>query len=257
MATTLVIKNASFSANKVDTVEFIENIPCTGISVSPSSFAFTYDGETKEIEYTLTPSDTTDTVNIVSSNTDIVQISGDNAVAVGVGTATITITCGNQTATISVTSEMTMERYFKPGYYAQKYVTGGGTERDYATDSPASNFGYAGSEDAWGDGRYIAVSSEPYIHVYKIPGNCGSIDIKVPTGWKSIVLFFDNSQAGMSGSAKLISGETISGAVEGDRTVSVPSGANAFGITYRTTKNTFSSSDLTGYDVEFLPVSAT
>lgn len=251
MASTLVIKNASFALNRLDVVEFA-NVPCTGITLTKDAFTFTSYGQEETIGYTLTPNDTTDVVNIASSNENIVAILNGKAVAVGVGNATITITCGNQIATISVTSSMTMERYFKSGYLAQKSTS---SIKTYAVDSSANNWGYCGAENEWGDKRTIAASSSPYIPVYRIPGNCASVEIEVPSGWKTILLWFDSKQEGYSGLnvAYLVSGEAVGDAVTGDRTVSVPEGADSIGIAYRTTLNNFSESDLTGYDVTFIP----
>lgn len=101
MAQTLVIKNANFSANKVTTVVFA-SIPCTGIAFSESSYTIT-NQEPVEVEYTLTPANTTDTVTWSSSDTDVVTITDGVMTIVGIGSATITATCNGHTVTASVT----------------------------------------------------------------------------------------------------------------------------------------------------------
>ena len=249
MATTLVIKNTNFSANKLDTVTFGGNVPCTGITLAVDSISLTEEGQTADIEYVLTPEDTTDVAVLTSDNTGVVTVSGNTITAVGVGTATVTIACGNQTATVSVTCTMIMERYFKTGYYAEK--GGSGT---YAIEDTAANWGYCGAENTWGDGRYIATKAAPYIPVYKIPNGSSAIQISVPSGWKSLVLWFDSTQegGGTASRALLIEGETTGTAVLENRTVSVPDGADSLGIAYRTTTQTFDPSALTGYNVTFV-----
>ena len=101
MARTLVIKNANFSENKVTTVVFA-SVPCTGIEFEESSYTITNQNPV-EVEYTLTPSDTTDVVTWNSSDTDVVTISDGVMTVVGIGSATITATCNGHTATASVT----------------------------------------------------------------------------------------------------------------------------------------------------------
>lgn len=77
---------------------------CTDITVDTESLTISSDEENnKKIKYTITPSNTTDTVNIQSTN-DYVKVSTSGDVyAVKNGTDTITITCGSVTKTISVT----------------------------------------------------------------------------------------------------------------------------------------------------------
>ena len=104
MAKTLIIKNADFSVNKLDTVSF-DTVPCTGISVSPSTLTINSLSQTYTITPTLTPANTTDTVSWQSSDTDVATVVNGVVTATGIGTATITATCGNQSATCSVSVE--------------------------------------------------------------------------------------------------------------------------------------------------------
>lgn len=103
MARALIIKNADFSVNKLDTVVF-NDIPCTGITINKNTLTMTSVGSTSTITATVTPSDTTDAIIWSSSNTDVVTVAGGVVTQVGVGTATITATCGNYTATCAVTA---------------------------------------------------------------------------------------------------------------------------------------------------------
>lgn len=102
MGKALILKNGvDFSANAVATIEFAD-IPCTGITFAQNTYTVSgYNAVT--VEYTVTPADTTDSVIWLSSNTDIVSISNGVMTVNGVGTCTITATCGEFTATATVT----------------------------------------------------------------------------------------------------------------------------------------------------------
>lgn len=102
MGKALVLKNgASFSANAVTTIEFA-SIPCTGIAFAHNTYTVSgYDDVT--VEYTVTPADTTDSVIWTSSNPDIVTVSNGVMTVNGIGTCTITATCGEFSATATVT----------------------------------------------------------------------------------------------------------------------------------------------------------
>lgn len=97
----LVIKGVSFSTNKLTTVEFVEEIPCTALSLSESSKTVTTITPFT-LTATKTPANTTDTLYWASSDDTVVTVLDGVVTVVGVGTATITATCGNQTATCSV-----------------------------------------------------------------------------------------------------------------------------------------------------------
>lgn len=253
MATTLVIKDSNFADNKVDKVTLLGNIPCTGITLEDDSIEFTAYGQTAQIEYTLTPADTTDVVSITSGNEDIVTVSGDTITAVGVGSTTVTVSCGNQSKTISISSTMNMVRYWKTGYQV-------GYDEQYhrAKDNAVANWGYCGSETAWGDSRVISISSTPHIYVYRIPKNTASLTINVPnSSWNTILIFFNSKQTwGNEPGAYAISGEVnYSDSVAGTRTVTIPEGADSIGIAYRTPSTTFDPSALAEYPVVFNAVS--
>lgn len=104
MSKALVIKGADFSTNKVATIAINDPVPCTAISITPTTITANMLGTGGTIVPTLTPSDTTDTVTYTSSNTNVATVSSSGVVTiVGIGTATITATCGIKTATCSIT----------------------------------------------------------------------------------------------------------------------------------------------------------
>lgn len=106
MGKALVIKDVDFSANKLATVSF-GNVPCTGISLSQNVINFN-SLTPVTLTATLTPSNTTDTLSWASSDTDVATVANGVVTPVGLGTATITATCGQQTATCSVTVEVVL-----------------------------------------------------------------------------------------------------------------------------------------------------
>lgn len=108
MSKALVIKNVDFSTNKLTTVTLIDPIPCTAISLSKSSTSFTALG-TDTITATVTPSNTTDTVVWTTSDATVATVNNGVITAVGIGTATITATCGEQSATCSVSVSVILD----------------------------------------------------------------------------------------------------------------------------------------------------
>lgn len=108
MSKALVIKGANFLANRIEQISISDPIPCTGISLSQSTLAFTAIGATATITATLTPADTTEALTWVSSDTDVVTVVNGVVTCVGVGTATITATCGAFSASCAVTASITI-----------------------------------------------------------------------------------------------------------------------------------------------------
>ena len=108
----LVIKGANFSANKLTTVEFNEEIPCTDIFLSDSTKTVTALGNFT-LTATVTPNDTTDDVMWTTSDASVATVTAGVVSVVGLGTATITALCGNQSATCVVTcNEVTISPYY-------------------------------------------------------------------------------------------------------------------------------------------------
>lgn len=102
MSRALVIKNADFSANKLTTVTFGDEKSCTGIVFSSDTITITGMDDV-EVEYEVTPSDTTDLILWDSSDKDIVTIDDGVMTVVGVGSCEITATCGTHIASATVT----------------------------------------------------------------------------------------------------------------------------------------------------------
>lgn len=125
MSKALIIKGADFSTNKVTTITF-GSVPCEGISFASDTITIT-DQNPVTVEYTLTPSNTTDIVEWASSDTDVVTVSGGVLTVIGIGTATLTATCGNYTATATVTVNIAYIPSWEFGYptHADPYLFAG------------------------------------------------------------------------------------------------------------------------------------
>lgn len=125
MGYALKIKGVDFSNVAVDRIEYIVPIPCTGIALDKSTLVFAKVGDTNQITATLTPTDTTDTLSWASSNENVATVSSSGLVTIhGIGTATITATCGNQTATASI-SQTTIKAEGTLKRLTGKYVSSG------------------------------------------------------------------------------------------------------------------------------------
>lgn len=100
----LILNGADFSANKVTTITIsVDDKPCTGITLDQSSIAVTALGDVT-LTATVTPADTTDDVIWSSSDVTVATVTNGVVSVIGLGTATITATCGNQTATCTVSA---------------------------------------------------------------------------------------------------------------------------------------------------------
>lgn len=118
MGYALKIKNVSFSDNALDKVNYIEPVPCTGISIDKDTLTFEKVGDTERITATVTPSDTTDAIMWTSSDENVATVIDGLVTIHGIGTATITVTCGSQTASATI-NQTTIK-----APYAYKTVTG-------------------------------------------------------------------------------------------------------------------------------------
>lgn len=102
MSKALIIRGANFYNNRVDVVNFLEQVPCTGLSLSDQSISFDALGDTDTIIATATPVNTTDEIVWSSSNDNVATVQDGVITCTGIGTATITAICGQQEATCSI-----------------------------------------------------------------------------------------------------------------------------------------------------------
>lgn len=79
----------------------VVRIPCTGITLSATELIF-LEASSQTITASVTPVDTTDKIIWSSDNTEVVIVENGVVTAIDNGTATITATCGDYSATCSI-----------------------------------------------------------------------------------------------------------------------------------------------------------
>lgn len=267
MSKALVIKTANFSENALTTIEFAD-VPCTGLSFAEDTITISGYG-TEEIEYTVTPADTTDAVEWASSNTDIVTVSDGVLTVVGIGTCTVTATCGSFYASATITVSIT---YIPNWQFAYLSHPNGAL---YATISAnMSRLAACGGNAQAGEYVFLKTSNpEESVPVIKIPGNTASIMLSRDTTKTNIVTsgnyhsftWMSDEPCGntsYSYAAKFISeSDAFNFFTESTKTLAVPEGADAFGITIRLI-STYSDSDdpnqiaanAGGFQITFNPI---
>ena len=237
MSKALIIKDVDFSVNKLATISFSDSKPCTGISLNHSTYSLTSIGATVTLEATLTPSDTTDELSWATSDSGVATVSNSGVVtAVGVGTATITATCGNQSATCTITAIATLSY----SYVLSEKNTKASGDRDYGEVNPAATAYAALYSTTQADRKVRKASSstipETNIYPIMIPDNATQIIATLPNTLKLTMWFLDTGSPAEYNSgqyasfAKVISGdasEYSSSIANGDRTVNIPEGANS------------------------------
>lgn len=263
MAKTIVIKGASYSANALDHVAF-GNVPCTGISLEESSYSLT-DSDPVEVEYTVTPEDTTDQVTWSSSDTSVVTVVDGVLTAVGIGSATVTATCGNYSDTATVNVSISYIANWQYGSGSQdnesKYVryNSSALSRIMPWGSGSQAAEYACPDTAT-DGRRYAI---------KIPENTAQVRISYNIDKKTMlyneqahVLWMSDESCEVSAftdCALFVSTEDVDMRTSGSATLNVPSGANLFTVVIRLASTRTEQDDpatdaqTIGLNVEFLP----
>ena len=241
MGKALVIKGVDFGAQKLATVSFSEDTPCTALSLSDSTKTMTTIGSTFTLTATKTPANTTDALYWATSNEDIATVDDSVVTQTGIGTVVITATCGEQTATCTVTATNAIAFNHKLSVTAQKHE---GTYTDYVeVNSAGSNEHYAAifqqstpTTKKVNNNTNNAVAGSIYPLIL---GNNGTtLTINVPSSIRPIVWFVDKDTMCTYGEthsscaeyAKFISGDASpydSNVPLGNRTVTIPEGANA------------------------------
>lgn len=215
MSRALIIKNADFSVNKLGTITFDADVPCTGITISESAITLNSIGGTSTLTAATTPAGTTDAVIWSTSDADVATVAGGTITAVGLGTATITATCGTQSASCAVTVKNAVDyAYDLNAYYAYsdvKTFLEGGDLAKYATIYTTS-------------GNLKA--SYPYRNASKYPIMIpdGATKMKITCSpYKSRVFWLASTIASASPNvAKCLPPTDTDGYVVGTRTIDIP-----------------------------------
>lgn len=218
MAKALIIKNANFSVNKVTTITFEEEVPCTGISLNNNTLALTQVGGTATLTATPLPSGTTDSVIWGSSNLSVATVAGGVITATGCGTATITAACGNFSATCTVTvthiANVSFAKNTSVGKDANKdYLTGGLELDKYAV-------GYSA------EGTLKLTHKDLQWYGVAIPNGASTIVVTAPGAYQTYGFWVSRSEhsAGTAGVALAYPADANWSGAEytGPRTVTIP-----------------------------------
>ena len=200
MSKALVIKGASFAANKVETITLSEPIPCTGLSVLPTTVSFTALNATQQLTVTKTPADTTDTVRFASSNESVATVSDSGLITcVGIGSATITVTCGTQTSacTVSATAVIDLSSMYT---YDPEMAYSGSIEMPnkdwigYSTSQASSWRTYYNATDDLGGYRAFYKTTNAGKYLIPIPNGATKVKATTPTGANNVRIILADSQ---------------------------------------------------------------
>lgn len=218
MAKTLVIPNANFTVNKLDTVEFSDTA-CTSIELDKSTSSITSVGGTDTLTATVTPANTTDAIIWSSSNTDVATVENGVITAIGCGTATITATCGDysDSCVVTVTHIAVLS-------YSLNRIVGIPTSGDqtYFQGANLANYAYGYSTVGTKKLYYGSASSGHYPLV--IPNGATKINLSTP-GCKAKGFWASSTVATQSASAQCYvypADEFATYGEKGSREVNIP-----------------------------------
>lgn len=98
-----LLSNSDTTISAEDTTAGVQ-IPCQSVSFDISSVVLKNLGDARMLEVTAEPEDTTDTLSFTSSDDSVIAVTQDGKVtAMSAGEATITVTCGDVSASCTVT----------------------------------------------------------------------------------------------------------------------------------------------------------
>lgn len=244
MGKALVIKNSNFYSNRLDHVDFADR-PCTGITLDKSQGTVT---DTLTLIATPSPSNTTDSVVWSTSDARIATVSNGVVTAVSNGTAQITATCGNYSASCTVTVDVGIS--IAKGYLTKVEVNNENTAiADYASCSQSNmNFTTVGvNHGVYPVSWNYDTGDIAGIYPIPIPSGAKTINVGLSTDYASLIVYYDKDSASTEGSghsidsAKVLDGQTsssgsqwsISAWTYGNQTFSIPatSGIDSFTLT--------------------------
>lgn len=255
----LLIKGVDFGSQKLTTVNYTEGVPCTGLSLNETTKSMTAVGSTFTLIPTKVPLNTTDTVYWATSNANIATVSDGVATQIGVGTVAITATCGNQTATCTITATNVLTYETKagevaiPGLGAKDYVdvgtSGGGEHYGCMVNSsvPTTRWLRKAENSSFTGTLYpILLGNGATTITASVPSDC------------RLTIFYVNSEESCTYSAdhssfakyaRFVSGDASqydSNVPLGDRTATIPSGVDSavFDLHKPGTGNTVTTEDL-------------
>ena len=260
MGKALVVKSTNFGDQKLTTVTFTESVPCTGIALSESTKSVTSIGSTFTLIPTLTPLNTTDVATWSSSNNVVATVDNGVVTQAGVGTVVITATCGNQTATCTITATNVLTYETQTGEVAIMGLNG----KDYidvGTSGGGEHYGCMVNNSVqttrWLRKAASSTISGSTLYPILLGNGATTITASVPSNCR-LTIFYLNSEESCTYSAdhsefakyaKFVSGDASqydSNVPLGDRTATIPSGVDSavFDLQKPGTGNTVTAEDL-------------
>ena len=197
MSKVLILPGTNFSANKVATIVIGEPVPCTGLSLDQSAYEFDAPGASFTLAATKVPANTTDALTWASSDETVAKVVDGVVTCEGVGTATITATCGNQTATCSITTDLSVTIGGDDYVIGNGYILSENGEADYIGIYAYYKGRIMASAEQTGDYYGWSTSETGYVENYPImiPKNASSMEMVVPTDFNNVtVIFLDSKQ---------------------------------------------------------------
>ena len=130
MSIALVIPDTDFSENSIEQIVVSEPVPCTGITLDKSSAEISGLDSVLSLVAAVTPINTSDTISWSSSDDTVATVNNGAVTAVGLGSAVITATCGNYSATCTVTvrvilNDMDVTKLISSSIAGDTVVSGG------------------------------------------------------------------------------------------------------------------------------------
>ena len=256
----LLVKGVDFGAQKLTTVNFTDEVPCTGLSLNETTKSMTVIGSTFTLIPTKAPLNTTDEVYWSTSNANIATVVDGVVTQTGVGTVVITATCGSQTATCTITATNVLTYVTQ---VVEICVKGSGAKDyiDVGTSGGGEHYGCMvnNSVPTTKKLRKGASSTISGDNLYPIllGNNATTITASVPSDCR-LTIYYLNSEEACTYSAdhseyakyaKYISGDASpydSNVPLGNRTATIPNGADSavFDLHKPGTGNTVTAEDL-------------
>lgn len=147
----------------VETTEATVPLDCTGIVLEAEFIQFDEIGTSFQLEVTLEPADTLDTVSYATSDESVVTVNNEGLItAVGKGTAVITVTCGSVSSECTVNCSATDEDAFELNRKEITFVTEGETWTLYSGEIAVEDIVWSSDDNSIAiieDGKVTAVAN--------------------------------------------------------------------------------------------------
>ena len=111
MGFALKILGVDFSDSAVAQIVYEDPIPCVSLTLNTDTISFDTVEQTYQLVATVVPNDTTDILTWASSNENVATVVDGLVTIHGIGEATITATCGEHTATATITQTTIKSNY--------------------------------------------------------------------------------------------------------------------------------------------------